>query len=309
MSDDRLYHVDGELVPASEATVSVDDRGFQYGDGVFETMRAYGGEVFEFDAHLDRLADSSETCSLDHGLAREDLRERVHETLAANDLADAYVKLSVTRGSQPGTVTPQPDVDPTVVVYAKSLPRGGREGEDVWDEPATLETVKTRKPATNAVPSDAKTHNYLNSVLARAELFDADEALLRGPDDAVAEGAASNVFFVGPNGLHTPSLDGPVLPGITRRVVLELAQGLDVPVYSGSYSVQAVREAEEVFLTNTTWEVRPVATVDGIDVGGGPVTELLRKRFDRLVEERHYGGADHDADAGDDQPDAGDPDL
>ncbi len=287
-ADDLVYHVDGDLVPAPEATVSVRDRGFMYGDGAFETLRAYGGDVFEWARHADRLAATCETLGLDHGISRADLRARIDATLSANDLTEAYVKLSVTRGAQPGKLTPGPVDDPTVVVYVSPLPRGGVDGTPVWDGPATVQTVKTRKPASEALPADAKTHNYLNSILAREELYDADEALVRGPDGHVAEGAASNLFFVGENGLYTPSTDVPLLPGVTRAVVLELAADLDVPVYTGRYDVETVREAEEAFLTNSTWEIRPVDTLDGIDVGGGPLTELLATKFDRLVEDRHY---------------------
>jgi branched-chain amino acid aminotransferase len=285
------YHVNGELVDADEATVSVDDRGFRYGDGVFETMRAYGGDVFALDAHLDRLARSCDAIALDHGLDREDLATRIAETLAANDLADAYVKLSITRGVQPGTVTPHPDVDPTVVVYVKPLPRGGVDGDRTWDDPAVLQTVSTRKPPASALPPGAKTHNYLNSIIARTELVaDADEALLRNHDGAVAEAATANVFWVDDDGLHTPSADLDLLPGITREYVLDLArERARVPVHTGAYDVEAVRSAAECFLTNSTWELRPVASVDGIDVGGGPVTDLLTRLFDRLVETRHYG--------------------
>ncbi|WP_254767222.1 aminotransferase class IV [Salinilacihabitans rarus] len=288
MADDRLYHVDGDLVPASEATVRVDDRGFRYGDAAFETLRAYGGEVFAWEAHADRLDRTCEALSLDHGLSRADLRDRIDETLAANDLRDAYVRLSITRGVQPGKLAPRPEVDPTVVVYTNPLPRGGRAGEAVWDGPATLETVETRRIPDAAVPSAAKTHNYLNGILARAELGDADEALLCDLDGSVAEGATSNVFFVREDGLHTPTTDGPVLPGITRDIVLELAAEADVPTHEGRYDPADVRGAEEVFLTNTTWEVRPVAAVDGVAVERGPVTDLLARLYDERVEAACY---------------------
>jgi branched-chain amino acid aminotransferase len=283
------YHVNGELVPAEDATVSVEDRGFQYGDGAFETMRAYGGEIFEWEAHADRLDRTCESLSLDHGLERADLRERIDETLAANDLADAYVKCSITRGVQPGKLTPDPEVDPTVVVYVSELPRGGTDGEPVWDDPATLQTVKTRRVPDSAIPADAKTHNYLNGILARAELIeDADEALVRDTEGALVEGAASNVFFVTDDALHTPSARRDLLPGITRRIVIDLADEAGVPVRTGTYEPSDVREAKEAFITNTTWEVRPVEVVDGLSVGGGPVMELLSRLFDERVEERHY---------------------
>ncbi|MFC4246722.1 aminotransferase class IV [Natribaculum luteum] len=288
MSDEHIYHVNGDLVPASEATVSVADRGFRYGDGAFETVRVYGGTVFEWDAHADRLERTCEALSLEHGLSRADLRARIDETLAANDLEDASARLSITRGVQPGKLTPRPEVDPTVVVSVDPLPRGGLEGDPVWDGPATLQTVRTRRVPDEAIPSTAKTHNYLNGILARQELYDADEALIRDLEGYVAEGATSNVFFVADDGLHTPTTDGPVLPGVTRRVVLELAAEAGIPTHEKWYEPAEVREAEEVFLTNSSWEIRPVESVDGIDVGDGPVTDLLARLFDKRVENEHY---------------------
>ncbi|USZ73006.1 aminotransferase class IV [Natronosalvus halobius] len=293
-ASERLYHLNGELVPASEATVSVDDRGFRYGDGAFETLRAYGGSIFEWEAHADRLERTCESIGLEHGLSRQELADRVEATLAANDLSEAYVRLSITRGVQPGTLTPQPEVDPTVVVYVKPLPRGGLEGVSVWDGPATLQTVNVRRIPDAALPAGAKTHNYLNGILARQELHGADEALVRDLEGDVAEGATSNVFFVDDGGLHTPTTEGAVLPGITRRVVLELAADAGIPIDEGRFRPEDVRRADEVFLTNTTWEVRPVDRVDGITLGDGderewPVTSLLARLFDERVERDHYG--------------------
>ena len=251
MTDDPIYHVDGTLVPASEATVSVDDRGFRYGDAAFETLRAYGGTVFAWDAHVERLERTCKALSLEHGLTAADLRGRIDETLAANDLADAYVRLSITRGVQPGTLTPKPDVDPTVVVYVKPLPRGGIAGEPVWDEPATVETVETRRVPDESIPAAAKTHNYLNGILARAELSaDADEALMCDLEGNLAEGATSNLWFVRDGDLYTPTTDGPVLPGITREIVFDLAREAGVSIHDGRYEPAAVRDADEAFLTN-----------------------------------------------------------
>jgi branched-chain amino acid aminotransferase len=290
MTDDPIYHVDGDLVPASEASVSVDDRGFRYGDAAFETLRAYGGTVLAWDAHVERLERTCDALSLEHGLAADDLRARIDGTLAANDLADAYVRLSITRGVQPGTLTPDPDVDPTVVVYVKPLPRGGLEGESVWDGPATVETVETKRVPDESVPAAAKTHNYLNGILARAELAaESDEALLLDRERAVAEGATSNLFFVRNGTLHTPTTDGPVLPGITRGLVLESAREAGLAVQEGRYEPTAVRRADEAFLTNRTWELRPIGTLDGRAIGGGPVTDRLARLYDEHVERTCYG--------------------
>lgn len=284
------YHVNDELVPYEEAAVSVQDRGFLYGDAAFETLRVYGGEPFEWAAHANRLERTCDLLEIDHGLDRADLRRRVDETLAGNGIADAYVRLSVTRGVQPGKLTPAPDVDPTVVVIVKGLPRGGTEGDPAWGAPARLRTVATRRAPDEAIPSEAKTHNYLGGILARLELrgSDADEALMIDTDGYVAEGATSNVFFVSNDALRTPSLDGPVLPGITRSVVMNLAREEGIPLEPGRYGPGDIRAADEAFVTNSTWEVRPVETIDDVEVGGGSVTSLLRRAYDELIEDRHY---------------------
>ncbi|MEF8851456.1 MAG: aminotransferase class IV [Haloarculaceae archaeon] len=289
-----MFHVNGGLVPEREATVSVRDRGFMYGDGVFETLRAYGGEPFEWREHRERLGRTAERLGLADAVPG-DLRERVAETLEANDLADAYLKVAVTRGAQPGTLTPDPDVAPTVVVYAADLPRGGTEGEPVWDGPATVQSVRQRRPADAALPADGKTHNYLPGVLARLELqraardgAPADEAVLRTPGGHLGSGAASNVFFVDGGTLKTPTTDLPILPGVTRSVVLSLAAEEGFPVERGRFDVDDLRGADEAFLTNSTWEVRPVERVDGIDLERGPMTRLLARLFDERVEHEHY---------------------
>ncbi len=303
--EELTYHVNGDLVPASEATVSVRDRGFMYGDGAFETLRVYGGAPFEWDAHRDRLQRTAETLGFADAVP-DDLRERVDETLAANDLAEAYLKVSVTRGVQPGKLTPDADVDPTVVVYVSPLGRGGVDGEPVWDGPATVQTVRTRRPPDESFPADAKTHNYLPGILARLELrraataeFAADEAVMRTTDGYLAEGATSNLFFVDGGVLKTPTADLPILPGITRSVVLDLAEDEGFSVRTSRYTLDDLRDADEVFLTNSTWEIRPVTGVDGIDVGVGPMTKLLARLYDERVEREHYGGGSGEDEARD----------
>ena len=289
-TDDLVYHVDGDLVPASEACVSVDDRGFRYGDAAFETCRVYGGTVFEWEAHAARLERTCAALSIDHDLSADELRARIDETLAANALADASVRLSITRGVQPGKLTPKRDVDPTVVITVDPLPRGGVGGEPVWGDRATVRTVSTRRTPEAAVPSAAKTHNYLNGILARLELrgTNADEALVCDLNGTVAEGATSNLWFVREGSLFTPTTDGPVLPGITRSVVRDLAVEADVAVHEGRYSVEDVYAADEAFLTNRTWELRPIGLLDDHVIGGGPVTDRLSQLYDERVERECY---------------------
>ena len=284
---ETVYHVDGDLVPADSATVSVRDRGFMYGDAAFETIRVYGGTPFRWAAHVDRLERTCETLGFAGAIpARTELRARVDETLAANKMTDAYLKLSVTRGVQPGKLTPDERVDPTVVVMVSELPRGGSEGERVWDGPAQLRTVDTERVSDAALPSGAKTHNYLNGILARLELrgTGADEALLCSAAGTLTEGAASNLFFVRDGTLRTPTAALPLLPGVTREVVLECAEESGLPVETGRYPLSALEGATELFLTNSTWEVRPVTRVDDSEFAVGPVTRRLQAAFDERIE-------------------------
>lgn len=283
------YHVDGDLVADDDATVSVRDRGFQYGDAAFETIRAYGGQAFAWAAHHRRLDASCDALGIDHGLDAADLRSRVHETLAANDLTDAYVRLSVSRGVQDGRLTPTGACDPTVVVVVEPLPRGGVDGERVWNAPAAVETTDVRPPAGDSVPSVAKTHNYLPGILGRLDVSaDADEALFVDDDGRLTEGATSNVFFVDDGVLHTPSGDLDLLPGVTRWAVTELADDLGIPVETGHYDLGDLYAADEAFLTNTTWEVRPVARVDDTTYDTCRVGAALAREYAREVERRHY---------------------
>ena len=287
------YHVDGQLVPRSEATVSVEDRGFRYGDAAFETVRAYGGDVFRWPSHVRRLRRTCETLEMPAAVP-DDLAVRVADTLEANGLRDGYVRVSISRGVMPGMLTPTTDADPTVIVYVRGLPRGGTAGGSVWDGPAVVQSVTTRRIPDPALPADAKTHNYLNGILARLELrrarnddYQPDEALMRDVDGNVAEGATSNLFFVDDGVLKTPA-EGSLLPGITRKTVLELANEEGFPVETGRYTLEDVRGADEAFLTNTTWEVRPIEALDGIGVGSGPMTDLLARLYDERVEARCY---------------------
>ena len=283
------YHVNGELVPAESATVNVADRGFQYGDAAFETLRAYGGTLFEWDAHLERLRGTCRKLGMPDVIPA-DLKERVEETLEANDLEDAYVRMSITRGQQPGALTPQPEVDPTVVILVKELPRAGIEGERRWDGPARVKLVDTRRNDPAAIPPDLKTHNYLNGILARLELrnedgtVDADDAILLDGDGYVAEATTANVFFVEDGVLHTPSLDGPILAGVTRGTVLELAEKLGIPVETGQYLPDRLATADELFLTNTTGEVWPIGQLDDETFPVGPVTRDLQEAYDEMIE-------------------------
>ncbi len=286
------YHVNGDLVPESEATVNVRDRGFRYGDAARATLRAYGGSIFEWETHEQRLHRTAEQLGFADEMP-ENLHERLGETLGKNDLDDARLDVSITRGNG-GGLTPTAETEPTVVITVEERPRRGLDGERTWDAPAVVQIVKTRAIPEASIPAELRTER-LDAVLARLELerartdsYRADEALVRDIGGHLVGGAASSVFFVENGTLKTPSLDGAV-PRVTREVVLDLAREESFPVEMGQYTPADVREADEAFLSNTEWELRPIARADGIAVGAGPITRLLMRLFDERIERRYYG--------------------
>ncbi len=285
---DSIYHVNGDLVPAAEATISVEDRGFLHGDAAFETFRAYGGSVFAWDAHRERLENTCASLGMADAVPA-DLRERVRETLAANGFENAALRVSVTRGVQPGTFPPRSEVNPTVIVLARPLPRGGLKGESVWEESATVATIETGRIDSAAIRTGRRTHGYLNGILAREEPDpQVDDALFFDADGAIIKGTTSDLFFVENGTLKTPRIGEEFLPEVTRSVVLDIASEESFPVEKGRYDADTVRRADEVFLTNTTWGVRPVGKLNRRNMEVGPITRLLSRLFRKRIESEHY---------------------
>ena len=285
-------HVNGELVPENEAVVHVRDRGFLYGDGLFETLRAYHGTVYAWDKHWRRFCRGSELIQLDHGLESTDVLSQIEATLEANNQSEAYIRFSVTRGRQVGRLAPTTGVPPTVVIMTEELPTGGDGGTPVWDAAATCKISTYRHTPADVLPPSVKSHNYLNGILAKMEARreNADEALLLDQDGFLTEGTVTNVFLVVDGILHTPSLDAhPVLPGVTRSIVLELAKDRDIPLEVGTVSPALLGDANEVFLTNTTWEVRPVRQIGDHQFETGAITTTLADAYTERVERLCYG--------------------
>jgi branched-chain amino acid aminotransferase len=284
------YHVDGHLVDADAATLPVDDCSHTLGDAVREPIRVAGGTPVAWEAHVDRLLDACSALAFDPGVDREGLRDRVDETVAANDLDGALVYLSITRGrgdTPPGSldvgrIRPPDDPDPTVVVTVRSL--------SADREPVRLQTVRTRPIHPSAVPAAPVTHNRLDAVGAQAELRraappdddPADEALLLN-DGHVVGGTASDPVFVADDAVRFPALDEWPARTATRSVVRDLARSEGLPVVDEPSTPADLRAADEAFVAEPTAGVRPVSRIDGVDVGGGPVTRLLAELFDERV--------------------------
>jgi branched-chain amino acid aminotransferase len=278
-------HINGRLVEESEAAISVFDRGFLFGDGIFESMRTLAGRVFRLDRHLARLRGSARRIALDLPVSDRALSEAVAELLQANGLAEARVRVTVTGGpGRPGDYLHAPG-PPTVVMSAAPF----KPLEPVLHQQGVAVVIPRRRAiASDALDPSIKSTSRLNFVLARREANQQGgfEAVLQDAAGHLTEGTASNLFLVSRDRLLTSPVPEGGLPGVTREAVIELAREAGVPVREERLPASLLDDASEVFLTNTSWEVLPVARVDGREIGGGrpgPVAILLLSRYRALV--------------------------
>jgi 4-amino-4-deoxychorismate lyase len=275
-------YVNGKIVPVEQATVSAMDHGFLYGIGLFETVRVYGGRLFLWEAHYARLCSGLLALRFAVPWTAEELADAILDTVRANQLQDAYVRLSVTGGSEGVGLVSEGYPRPSLYIFVKPVAQ-------VVEPPATkrLVTLSVRRQTAEGFQR-FKSHNYLNNALARLEVGSRPDAegLFLTHDGFLAEGIVSNLFWVREGRLYTPSLETGILDGITRRHVLSLARELGIAWEEGLYRPDTLRSAEEVFLTNSIQEIVPVDQVDDhhVPIGYGPVTRQLRTAYRQSVE-------------------------
>lgn len=273
----KIY-LNHSIVPESEARVSVTDRGFLYGDGVFETMRAYGGEIFKLSLHIQRLMRSASLVGLDIGRDQAGIIAAIDETLAANELEDALIRVTVSRGTGPRGIDPTLDYTPTFVVMAWPFKPYARE---LFDKGVRLIIPNTRRMPPSALDPAIKSCNFLNNIMAKGEASRAGafDALMLNSSGHLAECTISNIFFVQGGVVMTPSLECGILEGITRSHIIGLAKGLGMQVQEGEYTPKDIYGANEVFLSNTSMEVMPVSRVDSAEYEVGEVAGALLRAY------------------------------
>ncbi|MEC9004084.1 MAG: branched-chain-amino-acid transaminase [Planctomycetota bacterium] len=278
-------NINGTLYAKEDAMISVYDHGLLYGDGVFEGIRSYGGQVFRLQEHLDRLWESAEAIWLEIPASKEELAQSVIATLAANDIQDGYIRLVVTRGAGTLGLDPNRTSDPQVIIITDRITLYP---DEYYQNGLKIVTVATRRNHPDALSPRIKSLNYLNNILAKIEGLQAGcvEALMLNHRDEVAECTGDNIFLVKDGVLVTPSTDAGILEGITRQAVIELAVEAGTEVQERTLLMEDVYGADECFLTGSAAEVVPVVQVDESQIGNGtpgPLTRDLMKRFQALV--------------------------
>ncbi len=275
-------YLNGRFLKESEAAISVFDRGFLYGDGVFETMRSYGGCIFRLDRHLQRLFRGLEALRIRIPVTAADLARAVYGLLDLNGLADAYVRLTVSRGTGGRGIDMSGCDSPTTVITAgEFVPQP----EEFYLRGVKVCVSRGRRNCRPPADSPVKSLNFLNNILARQEASrrGAFEALLLNHEGYLTEGTVSNLFFVSRGVIFTPSTETGILEGITRRTVIEAAGQEGIPLEEGLFRTGDLDRADEVFLTNSLVEILPVGDVDGKIFGPGPVTRRLMLAYRRIV--------------------------
>ena len=278
-------HLGGKLVDEADAKISVFDHGLLYGDGVFEGIRVYGGQVFLHRQHIDRLFESAKAIRLTIPLEPDELIAAVEVTVKANNIGDGYVRLVVTRGAGSLGLDIRKTSNPQVIVIADTITLYPPE---TYTKGMHLVTASTIRNHPSAVNPRIKSLNYLNNILARIEGTDAGmvEALMLNHKGEVAECTGDNIFIVKHRVVRTPSADAGILEGITRNAVLGLAREAGYRVDECALTRHDLYVADEMFLTGTAAEVVAVVTLDGREIGTGepgPVTRDLLERFRKLT--------------------------
>lgn len=284
MNENALCWLNGKLLPLSEAALPVNDHGLLYGDGVFEGIRIYQRRPFRLLRHLERLARSARAIALTIPFNSAELTEVVEqmtETFAADN---GYIRLVVTRGSGSLGLNPKGCERPNVIVIADQL---SMIDQHTRERGARLIVASVRRPPADSLDPRIKSLNYLNHILAKIEAnhAGADEAILLNTQGRVAEGTADNVFIVRGDCLLTPPCSEGALEGITRELVLELAEAADLRVKEIPLGIYDLYTADECFLTGTGAELIPVASIDQRIIAQcpGPVFKLLKQRFTDAV--------------------------
>jgi branched-chain amino acid aminotransferase len=263
-----LIYLNGQFVDEKHATISVFDRGFLYGDGVFETMRAYQGRIAWTEQHLERLFQSAEMINLCIQQSKPTFTAILRELIDRNTLGDAIIRMTLTRGVGLPGLDPKPDIHHTTVITARPyqpLP------STHYSDGVSLVIVTIKRNPIESMPPSIKSLNFLNNILAKAEATrkGAFDAIMLNQHNHLTEATTSNLFLVKQRDLFTPAVTCGILEGITRDVIIELAQAKGISCHQQPLTVDTLYSADECFLTNTSLELMPVTRVDNHVIGSG----------------------------------------
>jgi len=279
--------MDGKVAGENEARISVFDRGFLYGDSIYEVIRSYGQVPFAMKEHLRRLHRSADAIEMDLPMSSMQIESEIRKLIAEAGNPDSYIRVVVTRGEGEISLDPAMAVNAHTIIICKEYQAPPRH---LYTEGASVILVKSGKLTDGALPAGSKTGNYLVNLmaLAKAKQRGSYEAILVDGTGKIAEGTTCNIFIVRAGRVITPSLETGILAGITRSIVIELCRRWSIPLEERDLYPKDIKEADEAFLTSTIRDVMPITIVDEMPVRNGrpgPVTENLRRAYLEYVRE------------------------
>lgn len=271
----------GRFVTEEKALVSVFDRSFLYGDGLFETIRIYRGKPFRWMQHLERLQRGAEFLRMEFPFTANQMGIFATELIQQNRMPESILRISLSRGVGTRGYSPKGATTPLLVMALHPAKRIDATKPFRW----RLITASTRLPSPNPLAA-YKTCNKLAQILARAEAETkgADEALLLNTDEEVAEGSSSNLFWINKGVVFTPPVESGILSGVTRSLVMELCQALEIPCCEKRAKLVILKKADAVFLTLTPLEIVHVRSLDGANLRISPIARKLHGAYRELVE-------------------------
>ncbi len=274
-----IAYVNGQFLPIEQATVSIEDRGFQFADGVYEVVACYGGNFLDMQAHLQRLFYSCQQVRIVLPYSAEQLQTLIEKTYQRNDVDDAMVYIQVSRGAAPRSHAPSSDLTATLIITVRELPKVSEQQDLHGLKAITLQDIRWQR-------CDIKSIALLASVMGKQQAHDADadEAFWLSPEAHVLEGCSTNAFAIIHDRLVTHPLDHHVLGGITRSMALRLAPSIDLKIEERPWKLTE-KGLQEVMLSSTTNAIMPVVQIDQQDIADGKPGPWSRKLRHAMLEE------------------------
>lgn len=273
-----IVFLNGEFLPENQAVVSVNDRGFLYGDGLFETMRVVHGRPFRLAQHLERLVRGADFLKIKLPFTPKEIQKFAEQLVEKNEAPEAVLRVTLSRGVGPRGYSPKGATQPVMAMTLHPVPP--------LDQPVewSLVTSSFRIPASDPVSSFKTTSKLLN-VMARAEAEEkgADEALIINTNGEVAETTSGNLFWVYQDKICTVPTGRGVLPGITRAVVLEICQSLELETNKRVIKPEALRNSQGIFVSQSVFGIVPVTAFDGLPVTPSPLVDQISRAYDELL--------------------------
>ncbi len=281
MNTEYVVRINGQQITPEDASISIFDHGFLFGDSIYEVVQTVDGSPFAWEEHLARLRNSASRLSMDLPWSDSQLRDEIDNAVDAKTWqGESYVRVIITRGVGRIALLPTSCVDPALIIIAKEIPKPGPK----TDTGLVICLTKVRRNSRLAMDPGIKSGNYLNNVLAAIEANEmgADDALMLNETGHLTECTTSNIYLVKDGRILTPSLESGILDGITRMKVREVASNEGIHFIEGEYSVGDLESADEIFMTGTVKGVVPVCRINGTakwQGDPGPVTDRLRKAY------------------------------